>query len=120
MASTGSSSSAAMPETAPAAADLAIGIVTYNHVRAADAIGHAVRTVLTDLPAVTTHRIFVADAGSLDGTVARLRGALGGGELVEVPVAAHPGDVIDLPFHGVPGRARALKGILQEATARGP
>jgi len=120
MASTGSSSSAAPPEAAPAPTDLAVGIVTYNHARSAAAIGRALRAAVSGLPASSSHRILVADAGSSDGTLGRLRGAVGGaGELVEVPFTAQAADVVDLPYHGLPGRARALRAVLQEAVARG-
>lgn len=120
MASTGSSSSAASPEVDPAPADLAVGLVTYNHARSAEAIGLAVSAVLSQLPAAAAHRVLVADAGSQDGTIERLRGALGGGgELVEVPFTAQTGDVLDLPYHGMPGRARALRAILQGAAEGG-
>jgi len=119
MASTGSSSSAATPEAAPAPADLAVGLVTYNHARSAEAIGRAVQAVLSQLPAASGHRVLVADAGSRDGTLERLRGAIAGGELVEVPFAAQTGDVLDLPYHGMPGRARAVHALLQEAAAHG-
>jgi len=119
MASTGSSSSPARPEADPAPVDLAVGLVTYNHARAAEAIGQTVRTVLSARPAASAHRILVADAGSQDGTLERLRGAIGGGELVEVPFTAQTGDVLDLPYHGMPGRARALRAILREAADGG-
>jgi hypothetical protein len=110
----------ARPEAAAAPADLAVGLVTYNHARTADAIGRAVRDAVSQFPAASGHRILVADAGSTDSTLDRLRGAAGAaGELIEVPFAAHAGDVLDLPYHGLPGRARALRAILREAASRG-
>lgn len=61
----------------------------------------------------------VADTGSCEGTVRRMREAIGGGpELVEVKYALEPSDSLDVPYHGLPGRARALRAILAEAATR--
>jgi hypothetical protein len=62
-------------------------------------------------------RLVLADTGSGDGTAARARDALAGSaQLFELPVPRPTGDLLDPPYHGIPGKARALHAIL--ATAR--
>jgi hypothetical protein len=58
----------------------------------------------------------LADAGSTDGTVARAREALGGaGDLLEVAAPRSTADLLDVPYHGIPGKAHALHAILIKA-----
>ena len=63
-------------------------------------------------------RILLADATASDGTSARARTALGSKsvDLVEVSHSRVPGDLLDVPYHGMPARARALR----ERPARRP
>jgi hypothetical protein len=122
MTSTGSSSSiepaeAAGPAIDTAHADLVIGILTYNDVSTIAGVAAAVQAGLADRPAGGSSRILLADGGSTDGTVARARDALGPrlADLIEVAYPRLPGDLLDLPYHGLPGRARALRAILTTA-----
>jgi hypothetical protein len=66
-----------------------------------------------DLPG----RIVLADSGSTDNTAARAREALGGrGNLLELTLPRTAVDLLELPYHGIPGKARAIQALL--ATAR--
>jgi glycosyltransferase involved in cell wall biosynthesis len=61
-------------------------------------------------------RLVLADSGSSDGTAERARDALAGAaQLHEVPVSRSTGDLLELPYHGIPGKARALRAILTTA-----
>jgi hypothetical protein len=122
MTSTGSSSSiepaeATAPATDTAHADLVIGILTYNDVSTIAGVAAAVQAGLPRGSDAGSSRILLADGGSTDGTVARARDALGphGTELVEIAHPRLPGDLLDLPYHGLPGRARALRAVLTAA-----
>jgi hypothetical protein len=127
MTSTGSNSSiepaeaAAAPETPVGTADLAIGVVTYNDARTIGAVLESMRTGLLEGPGQLRSRILLADAGSTDGTVARARDALGprAADLVEVAYPRPPGDLLDLPYHGLPSRARALRALFTSARELG-
>jgi len=121
MASTGSSSSSANRERDQAASDsdLVVGIATYNHARTAGRLVETIRAALTQIAPSSRARILVADGGSKDGTREWIREAASGdGDLVELSYAVQPGDVLDVPYHGLPGRARALRVLLREAQAR--
>lgn len=119
MASTGSSSSNANREGDQAASDLVVGIATYNHVRTAGTLIKTIRTALAEAAPSLHARILVADGGSSDGTRERIREAASAdGDLVELGYAVQPGDVLSVPYHGLPGRGRALRVILREAHAR--
>jgi hypothetical protein len=58
-------------------------------------------------------QIFLADGGSTDGTREAVRSAVGATELVEVEYAAPMASLADVPYHGFPGRANALRAILE-------
>ncbi|HSC26815.1 MAG TPA: hypothetical protein VLD67_06050 [Vicinamibacterales bacterium] len=61
-------------------------------------------------------RLIVADTGTGDSALGRMRDTLGAGaELVEVKYALQPSDSLNLPYHGLTGRARALRAILEQA-----
>jgi hypothetical protein len=119
MATTGSSSSAATFDAATRATDVVIGLATHNHASTAGAVVRQVRASLESLPSPLGWCIVAADGGSTDGTLERMREAAGEtGALVEVQYALQPSDALEVPYHGVPGRARALQAILSEARAR--
>jgi len=130
MTSTGSSSSiepaeaagkegtgTAVPAIGAARVDLAIGLVTFNDASTIPGIAAAVQASLDARQVPASSRILLADGGSTDGTVARMREALGprASDLVEVSYPRLPGDLLELPYHGMPGRARALRAIMTSA-----
>jgi hypothetical protein len=122
MTSIGSSSStepvdAAGGQAATQAADLAVGILSYNDAATVASVAAAVRAGLAGSFEQVPSRILLADGGSTDGTVARVRDALGpkAAELVEVSYPRVPADLLSVPYHGLPGRARALRAILTAA-----
>lgn len=57
-------------------------------------------------------KIVLVDCGSSDGTVARARDTLGGDNLLELPQVRPSADVLQVPYHGLPGKARALQATL--------
>jgi hypothetical protein len=119
MASTGLSSSAAAADAASTPADIVVGIVSYNN---ADTVGSVVRAVCGGLHSsfgANPSCIVLADGGSTDATVAQARDARGGGcEMVTVEYSRQAADLAGLPFHGVPGRAEAIRAVLVAAHER--
>jgi hypothetical protein len=120
MATTGSSSSAATSDAATRATDLVIGLATHNHAATAGAVVRQACASLESLPSSLGWCIIAADGGSTDGTLERMREAVGEpGALIEVHYTLQPSDALEVPYHGLPGRARALQAILTEARLRG-
>ena len=117
MASTGLSSSAAPSDATSAKAVLVAGLLSYADAETIGAVTTAVRDGLASHFGGVVSRIVLVDGGSADGTAARARDALGSsGGLLELSPARATADMLELPYHGIPGKARALHTIL--ATAR--
>jgi hypothetical protein len=110
MASTGSNSSAT--DDAPAAgAEIVVALTSHNDVATIGAAARALRDGLTRSFGSSVARFVLADAGSTDGTRDAVREALGRPAL-EVEFDRGSGE---LPYHGEPWRAAALRAILDEA-----
>ena len=95
--------------------DIVVGLVSCN---AGETIRHALTAVdegLTQSFGSAASRIVLADSGSWDDTVARARASLNGREMLEVPSPQTPADRLRMPYHGIPGKARALRGLLTAA-----
>jgi glucosylglycerate synthase len=114
MTSTGSSSSVAT-ETRSASVDIVVGVTSYNDAATVGAVVAAVRDGLARHFAGAASRVVLADCGSSDGSPARARDSFRGtAEILEVPSPATT-DRLELPYHRMPGKARALRGILATA-----
>ncbi len=121
MASTGSSSRVATPDLETGAVDVIVGLAT-GHATGADlsAFVGDIAAALGGRGSALRWGLVVAYAGTGDVPIDRIRQALGGrGHLAEVAYALQPSDALDIPYHGQPGRARALRAILGNAQARG-
>ncbi|MBI3048526.1 MAG: hypothetical protein HYY76_09490 [Acidobacteria bacterium] len=116
MVSTGSSSSAPTPAPEGGAAEIVVGLLSHQHAGTVADVARAVRDGLARHFPARASRIVLADDGSADETVARAREALAGADLLEISAhrAATP---LELPYHGMPGKARALHAILTRARA---
>jgi hypothetical protein len=116
MASTGSSSNVVTTEAAPAQAAIVVGLVSYNNGATAGAVAEALRQGLVSHFPDTTARFVLADCGSTDDTPAHVRDRLRQtGEVVELAVAPAAAEVLEHPYHRIPGKARAVHGILTAA-----
>lgn len=117
MASIGSSCSIEAPEAQAGPAQLVVAVASYNHAGTIGSVAAAVRDALVQDFGAVPARVVLADGGSTDGSVGRARGALASRAVhaVEVPYALLPEDALTMPYHGLPGRARALRGILTTA-----
>jgi glucosylglycerate synthase len=120
MASTGSSSSGAAPDVAtsarPGAASLVVGLLVYQDAETIGAVASAIRQGLIDHCGGLRCRILLADAGSTDGSIGRAREALrGDGDVLELSPPRAAADLLNQPYHGVPGKARALHTLLAAA-----
>lgn len=119
MDSTGSSSSVATSEPAPPKADIVIGLISYNDAETIDTVTGVLCTAIRECFGGAASRIVLADAGSKDDSLVRARAAAGACELLEVPTTQVPADRLEVPYHGIPGRARLLRAILTAAQELG-
>ena len=107
---------AATIEAAPATAGLVVGLVCHQDASTIGGVATTVREGLAEHFAGVTTQVVLADCGSTDNTAARARDALGAeGTLVELSPARAPADLLELPYHGIPGKARAVHAILTAA-----
>lgn len=113
MASTGLNSSVHAADASAARADIAIALASYNHVRTIGPVVRAVRDGLATHFGSSAAQIVLADGGSTDGTREAVRAATGATELVEVEYSAPIASLTTVPYHGFPGRANALRAILE-------
>ena len=92
---------------------LVAGLVTYQDAETVASVAAAVRDGLAAHFSQVPARIILVDAGSTDATVARARDALGhAGDVLEVAAPRSTADLLEVPYHGIPGKARALQAIL--------
>lgn len=104
-------------EAARSQIDLVVGLVSHNNADTAAMLIAAVRDGMGQHLDGATSRFVLADCGSTDDTPARVRDALrADGSLIEVASTPTTSDLLEHPYHRIPGKARALHGIL--ATAR--
>jgi hypothetical protein len=115
MASTGLNSSRAIPDAASSQVALVAGLVSYQDADTIGAVTRAVRDGLARHFEGLASQIVLVDCGSTDETVARARGALGETDVIELPAGRPTADVLQLPYHGIPGKARALHAALVKA-----
>jgi glucosylglycerate synthase len=117
MVSTGSSSSDA---TEPAiAADYVVVVPVFNQAQTIQSvIGAAGAGLEAGLPGLRGGLV-VADSGSTDETAAAARAAAAPGQQIMVLSPPSQGAITSLPYHGVPGRAAALRLALEAAQHAG-
>jgi hypothetical protein len=118
MASTGSNSRVEQAAVEAAQADIVVGLTSFNDGRTIGAVARAVRDGLSRHFGGRTARIVLADARSSDGTREAAREAVGAGGLDEVEYAV-PAALAEMPYHGHPARASAVRAILQAAQRLG-
>jgi hypothetical protein len=107
-----------MSEPARAKADVIVGLPTDGRVGAGEAVRDLVAS-LTRLAPPVQWGIVVAHPDSSDSSLAGLpENAAPDGVVAEIAYGLQPGDALNIPYHGLTGRARALHAILLEARAR--
>jgi hypothetical protein len=119
MTSTGSSSSAPAEGAAGAHAELVIGLPTYNSAGLLDAAADALRWAVDGGGGGLRSRVVLVDGGSTDGTPDRVRALVGPAGLVALEYQVQAADLLAQPYHGVPGRLRAVERILHQAQETG-
>jgi hypothetical protein len=118
MDSTGSNSSAAVRDL-PAQASLVVGLATHDNAATIAVVARAVRQGLERLSPAVAPCVVITDTGSSDRTPDQARQILDGvGEIIERPFEAPPGDPLKQPYHGMPGRAEAIRAVLTVARDR--
>jgi hypothetical protein len=102
----------------PPPGDVIVGIGCYND---AATVGSPARAAAGALHrAGRRGRIVIADGGSSDQTVERAQEAIGARCDVTVIEYPRPGvDVLRAPYHGLEGRAAAIRAVLRDAQAAG-
>ncbi|MBK9168649.1 MAG: glycosyltransferase [Bryobacterales bacterium] len=100
------------------AVDIVVGIPSYNN---ADTIAHVVRAAQSGLHvhfAGYRGLIVNSDGGSIDGTPEKVLDLPGEPEeLLQLPYRVDPVERLSTPYHGVPGRASAIRTIFEIARA---
>ncbi len=114
MASIGSSSNVQEAEVAATRADIVVALTSYNDVRTVGAVIRALRDGLARYFASHAVRFVLADAGSTDGTREAAREVVERSALVEI-ACDKEATFGELPYHGHPARAAAVRAILQTA-----
>jgi hypothetical protein len=114
MTSTGLSSSVQAADVAASRADIVVALTSYNDVSTIGGVIRALRDGLERYFASSATRFVLADAGSTDGTREAVRGVMEPAALVDVALDGGP-RLGELPYHGHPARAAALRAILQTA-----
>jgi hypothetical protein len=112
MDSTGSNSR----ETPANAPRLVVCLSTFNQAGTIGGVVHALVRGLDASPDGAAIPILLADSGSTDGTLEAATRA-GGERIVEVPCPRHM-PIATMPYHGQPGRAAALRALLEAACQR--
>ena len=114
MASTGSNSSVREPEVAAARTDIALVLTSYNDARTIGPAVRAMRDGLSRHVGSGSARFILVDAGSTDGTEDAARAAAAPSAPIDVARVGPPG-LADIPYHGYPRRAAALRTALETA-----
>ena len=97
--------------------DIAVVVLTYNNADTLPAVLTTTARALHDRFAVAAAALVVVDVGSSDGTPQ----AVAGMDLRTITIASEspPGERVAVPFHGVPGRGKALRAGLAMAQRLG-
>lgn len=118
MASTGLNSSVQDAEVPASRADIVVALTSHNDVRTIGAVARTLQDGLARYFRATPARFVLADAGSSDGTREAVRDVVGPSVLVEADYQARA-ESGEMPYHGQPGRAAALRAILLAAQGLG-
>ncbi len=101
--------------TDAASGPVVAGVLAYQDAATIGSVVTAVRDGLAALDGVPA-QIVLADAGSTDGTIERAREALvTPAAFHELEVTRSAADRLEVPYHGIPGKARALRAVLVAA-----
>jgi glucosylglycerate synthase len=114
MASIGSNSSGRASEVAASRVDIVVALSSHNDARTIGAVARAVRDGLSRSFASREVQLVLADAGSTDGTREAAREVVGASALLELEYDRRP-HLNELPYHGQPGRAAAMRAVLETA-----
>jgi hypothetical protein len=105
-----------MSDVASATGALVVGLLSYQDAETIGLVTTSLRDGLGRHFKELATQIVLADCGSTDNTTARAREALAGsGDVLELSRPRAAVDVLELPYHGIPGKARALQTILMKA-----
>jgi hypothetical protein len=105
-------------ESATAAADIVVGLTSYNDARTIGPIVRAVRAGLAQSFGSSVVQFVLADAGSSDDTREVARETVRPAALVDIEYG-RAATFDRLPYHGHPSRPAALRAILQTAEQLG-
>jgi len=118
MASIGSNSSVEETDVVVPGADIVVALTSFNDARTIGSVTEAVCGGLERYFGSSSTRIVIADAGSTDGTPEAARQVARTAALIDLPYTV-PAGLAEMPYHGLPGRAGALRSVLQAAQRAG-
>jgi hypothetical protein len=99
-------------------AEIVVGLTSYNDAGTVGQVVAAVREGLVARFGDLTARVALVDAGSTDDTVIRARQAANGDDrFVELTPPRAAADLLEVPYHGVPGKGRSVHTLLANARA---
>lgn len=114
MASTGSSSSVQVGDVATAPADVVVAVTSRDDVRSIGVVARGLLEGVSRYAPSRTVKYVLADANSTDGTREAAREVLGASNLIELPYPTG-GELLEMPYHGEPQRAKIVRQILETA-----
>jgi len=92
------------------------GLLTYQDAATVGSAARAVRAGLTAHFGDVPTQMLIVDAGSSDGTVTLAREAVAGAvDVLEIAPPRSASDLLEVPYHGIPGKARSLQALLGTA-----
>lgn len=114
MAFTGSNSTVVTAEAAPTEIDIVVGLISHDDAEPVAAVAAAVQEGLRRFDDARC-RVVWAHSHSAAEMPVHAREVLATGRVQEIVSRATTADLLELPYHGIPGKARALHGILTAA-----
>jgi glucosylglycerate synthase len=97
--------------------DIAVAVLTYNNADTVPGLLSAAARGLHDRFAAAAAAVVAVDVGSSDGTPEAV--ASSGLPTVSLAIDSPPGERVAVPFHGVPGRGKAMRAGLAAAQRLG-
>ena len=99
--------------------EIVVGLCTHNHSRTVGPVLHAIQSGLEHYYPGIKFLVVVSDGGSTDETLSSVVEAIPGERLILFSHPLHPAYRINVPYHGLPGKAHCLSAILEITKALG-
>jgi glucosylglycerate synthase len=97
--------------------EIIVGLSTHNHFRTVGPVLRSIRSGLEHYFPKREFLVVVSDGGSTDGTIPLVADYIPQDRLILFSQTLHPVFRINVPYHGLPGKAHSLCSILEIAQA---